>query len=365
MWRDTANMWQDYDFGGAVNQNPATVRAANRVIAAQGAGGSIAAFPPPHNFFWTREIEFNLGYDWYRKDSDSQYSFGVREAESEEDPAYAGRGEEDRRQNFALRSARPGTWQRMPVYFYVSPQPAQATLDSALAFTRQDHYKPLPEYMVMASHFHSSMVGRLQESGHLDDVFPDAELAKATGVNIFAPIDGGFSVINTVPRERDAAAELFADLVKNRLKNLSLFYEAARLHSGKNFLVMPNEEVFRLAGKEQLGGHNDLLISHPVYWTNGREEGQSFEESDPKYGKVYHIGSPADLLEMAHREDMIILHATSALQRFDGLPRRHERHGAFPRRCLPRRGVPLGDGLGWLRAAAVRIPLHGLVRRHE
>ena len=29
-------------------------------------------------------------------------------------------------------------------------------------------------------------------------------------------------------------------------------------------------------------------------------------ENDPKYGKVYHIGSPADLMEMAHQEDLII-----------------------------------------------------------
>ena len=45
----------------------------------------------------------------------------------------------------------------------------------------------------------------------------------------------------------------------------------ARLQSGKNFLVMPNEEIFHMNGKQQLGGHNDLLISHPVYWTNGRD----------------------------------------------------------------------------------------------
>ena len=29
-------------------------------------------------------------------------------------------------------------------------------------------------------------------------------------------------------------------------------------------------------------------------------------ENDPKYGKVYHIGSADDLMEMARREDMLI-----------------------------------------------------------
>src|ERR1700681_251144 len=42
VWRDTANLWQTYEFGGAVYQNEVTVRASNRVIVAEGKGGSIA-----------------------------------------------------------------------------------------------------------------------------------------------------------------------------------------------------------------------------------------------------------------------------------------------------------------------------------
>jgi hypothetical protein len=308
VWRDTANMWQAYEFGSVVNQAPAVLKAANRLVAVEGPGGAIAAFPPPHNFFWTREISTNLGYNWYRKDSDTSFSFGIRQAESEDDPAYAGRGEEDRRQNFALYSARPGTWQRMPVYLLVDGGPGQATIQAALAYTRNDHYQPVPGYKVMASHFHTSLVGRLLESGSLDNVLPDLELAKTAGINIFAPIDGGNGNLGAaVPRDATGIAALMASLTKNRLPNLALYYQAARLHSGKDFLVMPNEEIFALTGsKEELGGHNDLLISHPLYWTNGRAAGQPLVENDATYGKVYHIGSPADLMEMTHREDSII-----------------------------------------------------------
>ena len=101
--------------------------AANRLLATETGGGSIAVFPPPHNFFWTREISVNLGYNWYSKDSDSSYSIGIRQAEDEIDPAYAGRGPEDRRQNFALYSARPGTEQNMPIYLLVGAGSGQAT----------------------------------------------------------------------------------------------------------------------------------------------------------------------------------------------------------------------------------------------
>lgn len=295
-WRDAANLWQDYEFGGAANRGPVTLQAANRVIAAEGPGGSIAVFPPPHNFFWAREIAFNLGYDWYRKDGDASFAFGVRQPEAESAPADAGRGPEDRRQNFALRSARPGTMQRMPVYLYVSTQPAKATVESALAYTRQDRFKPLAGYEVMATHFHGGLVRRLHLSGGLDNVLPDFEAMKAAGVTVFAPIDGG-TLGMVVPG---------STVQPDRLQSLADYYEVARLHSDKNFLIMPNEEIFGGPPTSEFGGHHDLLISHPVFWTQTRAAGQPFVEENPKYGKLYHVGSSADLIEMAHREDLIL-----------------------------------------------------------
>ena len=321
VWRsNTSNLWVDYQFGGAKNDAPVPLKTANRLIAAQVPGGSIAAFPPPHNFFWARETEFNLGYSWYRKDSASSFAFGVRQAEGEEDPAWQGHGPEDRRQNFALYSARPGTWQRMAVYLYVSPDQAEATIQSALAYTRDDHYKPVNGYQVMATHFHTGMVRRLQQLGGLDQTIPDFDLMKGAGVNIFAPIDGGggggagagdLAVPpggggrgagrggrGGAPATEGASPGRGGD----RLKNLSEYYEAARKHSDKNFFILPDEE--NTAGN--LGGHTDFVLSHPVYWTATRAEGQPFVEDHPTYGKVYHVGTRDEALEMAKRENMLI-----------------------------------------------------------
>jgi hypothetical protein len=288
LWRtNTSNQWVDYQFGGPTNESLVPLKTANRILAAAVPGGAIAAFPPPHSFFWSRETEFNLGYSWYRKDSDTSYAFGVRQAEGEEDPSWQGHGPEDRRQNFALYSARPGTWQRMAVYFYVSPDSGQATIQSALAYTRDDRYKAIPGYQVMATHFHTGMVRRLQQLGGLDQTIPDFDLMKGAGVNIFAPIDGG-----------GAGAGGRGD----RLKNLENYYAAAKKHSDKNFLILPDEE--NTAGN--LGGHTDFVLSHPVYWTATRAAGQPFIEDHPTYGKVYHVGSRADALEMAKRENMLV-----------------------------------------------------------
>ena len=155
-WRDLSGKWQEQQFGGPVNEGPATVYSSNRTIVAELQGGSIAAFPPPHSFYWARESEQNLGYSWYRKDSPSTFSFGLRQAEKEEDPEFL--------HNFALYSARPGTWQRMPVFLYVSAEAGRPALDSALAFTHGDRFKPLPGYQVMGSHYHVGLVPRLQHS---------------------------------------------------------------------------------------------------------------------------------------------------------------------------------------------------------
>ena len=318
VWRDTANVWQNYELDAAVNTHPATVQAANRLLAVETGGGSIAVFPPPHNFFWTREISVNLGYNWYSKDSNSSYSIGIRQAEDEIDPAYAGRGPEDRRQNFALYSARPGTEQNMPIYLLVGAGSGQATLDAALTYTRNDHYQALPGYWIMARHFHTNPVPRLLGLGGLDVVFPDFELARAAGLNVFGPVSGGGIVATGTqrigPRQNPGSAALAANAGPtgrprmsegDRLEGQALYYEMARLQSRPKdrFLVMPNEEL----GGGPLPAHDDILISHPTYWVDGRKPGEPLVEDNPKYGKVYHIGSPADLMQMTHAEDAFMM----------------------------------------------------------
>ncbi len=298
-WHGLTNVLQDYSFGAAVNQSPVTLQTANRLVVAEVKNGSIAAFPPPHNFFWSREIAYNLGYNWYSKDSQTSFSFGVREAGSEADPNDAGRGPLDYRENFALRSARPGTWQHMPVYLYVTGYPASEAFQSALAFTHGDHYKVLDGYKVMATHFHGGLTTRLLKSGGLNNMLPDFEVVKNAGIDIYAPIDGDGS----------NGSHGIALAGAGHVKNQAAYYEMARLHSDKNFVVMPNEEIMSgEVGKlaRMIGGHSDLFMSHPVYWTASREAGQPLVEDDATYGKIYHIGSPDDLFDMMHREDLLI-----------------------------------------------------------
>lgn len=363
-WRDTMGAAQQALLADVKSTEPVTVVAGDRTVALEEDGASIAAFPPPHNFFWARETSFNLGYDWYRKDAHSA-AFGVRQAEEET----GGQGGEDRRQNFALRSARPGAEQRMPVYFEIDPGPAETALAGASAYTRGDHFAAVPGFQVMATHFHMGLTAKAQRAGGPGAKVPDLEVLRAAGVNIVGPIDGGGTVpqvgaarptIVGAPgrgaqpddpkwlqwtRGLGAPAEwvldqalTFAGVTRADLglsatstspvlpvasrpaggrgnpqapstdpyRSEANYYETAKQQSSAHFVVMANAELLRGEVARDLGGHSDFLLSHPVYWTQGRAPGQSFVEEDSKYGHVYHVSGVQDMIEMAHREHILI-----------------------------------------------------------
>ena len=84
--------WRDVHHGPQVTRltsieagDQTVLRARNRLAVAEGQNGSVAFFPPPHQFFFARELEVNLGYVWYRKDPGNSFAFGVRSDRLEAD----------------------------------------------------------------------------------------------------------------------------------------------------------------------------------------------------------------------------------------------------------------------------------------
>ncbi len=317
VWRDIANTWQDYRFGGATNDDEVPLKAANRlVVAERGRAGSIAVFPPPHTFFWAREIAINLGYNFYRKDSDRTFSFGIRQAEHED--------ESENQANFALYSARPGTEQRMTVFLYPSAEGGEATFERALGFTHGDRYKPLPGYQVMNHHYHMDLGRRLGDAGSLDADIPDLVALKALGINIVSQVDSvGLGVENPpvgaqypgkppVPpgvapaaAPVQAAAATPAAASRPRVDELQIRFnsiEGAKRHSDTKFLVLPAQEYYG----SPFGGHTDLLFPKAVYWDTARVAGQPITSTHPKFGTVYHLDGADDLMEMVRRENILV-----------------------------------------------------------
>ena len=293
-WHDTGGHAQRYAFGGVTNESIVPLKAANRILVAEGKGGSLAAFPPPHTFFFTREVDTNLGYVWYRLDGDKRFAFGVRQADREEVAQYA--------ENFALFNAPPGTMQHMGVYFYASPDTAESTRQSVLAFTHDDAFKPLAGYKTMVNHFHLRFTDRVRASGSFDTPVQDLAAMKALGLNIV-----GLS---------DFHGDLHAnDPGPLRFKDQKDYREATRRASDADFLVTPWEEP-----SAYFGGHYNIMFPKNVYWSKVRQAGQPFTETDPLFGKVYHTGSADDVQRMMDAEGAYWYHAHPRTKGTTGYP---------------------------------------------
>ncbi len=167
LWQGVGGEWHSAKVSAGEAGQMNVLRARNRLAVAFGKVGSIAVFPPPHQFFFARELEVNLGYVWHRRDCGNSFSMGVRQPESAGgyNPVWI-------KQVYSLYNAPPGTQQRMPVYFYLSPDDGNACRESVMAFTHGDRYKPLPGYKTMATHFHTAFTQELIESGSLDTTPP-------------------------------------------------------------------------------------------------------------------------------------------------------------------------------------------------
>src|SRR5262245_2845943 len=282
-WRDVKSEPQTVNVAAADGNQQVVLRARNRLAIAEGAAGSIAVFPPPHQFFFARELEVNLGYVWYRKDADSAFSLGVRHAVKEEgyNPAWINGV-------FSLYNAPPGTWQRMSAYFYLSPGNAGVCRDAVMAYTHGDRYKPLPGYKTMVTHFHFAFAKELIDSGSFDLTPPWIPMFRDLGINIAHIFDfHGDGHPN--------------DPGPLRLPELESYFLACLKHSDENFLILPGEEA-----NAHLGGHYNILFPKPVYWTHVRAKDQPLVEQHPKYGTVYHAGSPADVFEIMKRENALV-----------------------------------------------------------
>jgi hypothetical protein len=276
---------QTAEIASVANEEQVVLRARNRLAIAQGAGGSIAVFPPPHQFFFARELEVNLGYVYYAKAAGggNRFELGIRQGESAE-----GYRPEWIEKVFSLYNAPPGTWQRMAVYFHLSAGDARAAREAVMAYTHGDRFKPLAGYKTMVTHFHTAFTQELLDSGSLDNTPPWIPMIRDLGVNIAHIFD-----FHGDGHPRDPGPI--------RLKELEAYYEGCRRHSDSEFLILPGEEA-----NAYLGGHYNIVFPRPVYWTLVRRPGQPFVEERPGLPPYYHTGSAADVFELMKREDALV-----------------------------------------------------------
>jgi hypothetical protein len=323
VWRDTARQWQQYTFGGAPNDEPINLRARNRLEILDAGGGSLAVFPPPHKFFFARENEVNLGYVYYRKDGDENFSLGVMQPERGEgygpwgatDAIWKRRAATSRDEwdNFALYNAPPGSLQHMAVYYYLSTKDDRSAQHAVLAYTHEDTFKPVPGYKVLTGHFHMDYNEMLRDRNTLDYQPGWVPVFRGLGINIVYLGD-----FHDDSDPNDPGPKRFAEE--------KIYFEGSRRMSDKDFLVMPAEEP-----NAYLGGHWYLMTPKPVYFSHAtpRPQGQQFIEADPTYGQVYHLGSAEDVLNMVNRERGIIWTAHPRTKSSEGYPEAYKNRDFF------------------------------------
>jgi hypothetical protein len=303
VWRDTARGWQQYAFGGAVNQQMVAMQARNRLGILETHGASLGFLPPSHKFFFSREIETNLGYVYYRKDSETSFALGVRQPDREVGPKPWGISDEvwTRRvgesrgdlNNFALYNAPPGTMQRMPVYFYLSSSGSRATQEAIMGLTHDDVYKAMPGFKVLVSHFHFHFNEQLTDVGSMDFQPSWLPVFRNLGINIAILADFHSDSHPT-------------DTGKLRLNEQKVYFDGCERFSDRDFLLIPGEEP-----DANFGGHYMFVFPGPLYFTHVKQPEtakatQPFMENLAPWGKVYHTSSAPAELDLLKKEGGLV-----------------------------------------------------------
>lgn len=263
------------------------IRLAHRTIAVERDGGTVACFPPPHQFQFPRDWTNNFGNGWYGRDhlvEGTPLGFGIHQ-----DPSGGGAF-------VPWFNAPPGVDHHLGFFLAVSAGDAKAALDDVLRFTRGDRFAELPGHITFTSHWHMAVaVTAMAEREKGNDPPPVPSFKR-----MFE--DLGVNAVHLADFHGDGHQK---DPGPLRLPELdSLFSECRRL-SDRSLLLIPGEEVNTFLGVEEEGkhpGHWMSLFPRPVYWTMVRGPDEPFTTEDPKRGRIYHVGSREDMMRLLHEE---------------------------------------------------------------
>lgn len=284
----TKPLWTAFAPGDKGAALPAqALRVRHRAIIATGEQGSLACFPPPHQFQFPRDYSTNLGFVWAGKDYQGlagKTGFGIRQ-------------HKDGGGNFVpWFNGRPGVAHRLGAFYLLHSGSAQEALKETLRYTHDDRFVELPGHKTFTSHYHMALAVRAMEEkakGQPPRHSPEhARVLQEMGVNM---VHLGEFHGDGHPKDPGPL----------RLPEMQAMFEECRRYSSENFLLIPGEEGndflgLRMEGKHP--GHWMSLFPRPVYWTMTRAAEQPFVEEIAPYGKVYHVGDRGDMIRLLKEE---------------------------------------------------------------
>jgi hypothetical protein len=286
-WVDTEGGMRTAAAEASAEDRPLMIR--HRALAAETPGGSVVCFPPPHQFFFPRDLTDNQSTVWYGRNHrglDTRFGFGIRQTER-------GGG------SFVpWFNAPPGTEQRLGMFFLLSRGASEDAIAQTLRYTNRDRFPSLPGYRTLTSHFHMAIaMAAIQEKakGRTRSTPDFVRMFKEMGVDM----------VHLAEFHGDGHPE---DPGPLRLPELRSMYEECHRLSDRELLLIPGEEINTYLGLPAPGrhpGHWMSLFPHPVYWTR-KQSSEPFQEDDPPFGRVYHVGNRADMMRLLELEHGLV-----------------------------------------------------------
>lgn len=300
-WSDTKNQIQYANI--KADDSAKNIEVKYRTIISESREGSLAIFPPPHQYFYPLDEAFNLKFTWYgrnyRKMVDG-FGIGIRQ-ELEGDRRFV-----------PWFNAPPGTQQRLNFFCLLSNEKSAFALRLVKQFTHNDAYLPLKGYKTMCSHFHNEFVMKV--------VLANKEIpTNPNFVNVFK--NSGVDIVHLAEFHYTAHPKGPDD---QRLNELHALFDQCKRLSGKHFLLLPGEEP-----NEFFGGHWLELFPKPVYWVMSRKPGTPFLIIDYKYGKVYHISDKYEMLKFLRLENGLAWTAHARTKGSTGFPDSYKNENFF------------------------------------
>ncbi len=210
----------------------------HRAIVAETDGGAVACFPPPHQYFFPRDLTENQQTVWYgsnHRGLDPRHGFGIRQTER-------GGGS-----YVPWFNAPPGSTQRLGVFLLLTRGKTEDALRETLRFTHGDRFVTLDGYRTFTSHFHMAIA-----MAALEEQARGTQRSTPDFVRMFK--DLGVNIVHLAEFHGDGHPQ---DPGQVRLAELQAMFDECQRLSDEQLLFLPGEEANVYLGLPAPGGTPD------------------------------------------------------------------------------------------------------------